>query len=103
MEEFLLVFHVLSNGTPEENLQVCEYACVCVCVSLKRTKQEENLQFCVFACVCVCVYVCVCLFCNTRKDLQKIFRIFDVNNDGTISETEMEKLVEDMKVLLGVG
>ena len=44
MEEFLLVFHVLSNGTPEENLQVCEYACVCVCVSLKRTKQEENLQ-----------------------------------------------------------
>ena len=22
MEEFLLVFHVLSNGTPEENLQV---------------------------------------------------------------------------------
>ena len=75
--------------------------CVCVCVCLQRTKQEENLQFCVFACVYVCV--CVCLFCNTRNDLQKIFRIFDVNNDGTISETEMEKLVEDMKVLLGVG
>ena len=34
--------------------------------------------------------------------LQKIFRIFDVNNDGTISQLEMEKLVEDMKVLLGV-
>ena len=32
----------------------------------------------------------------------KIFRIFDVNNDGTISQLEMEKLVEDMKVLLGV-
>ena len=77
------------------------YRCVNMLVSLQHTKQEENLQFCVFACVYVCV--CVCLFCNTRNDLQKIFRIFDVNNDGTISETEMEKLVEDMKVLLGVG
>ena len=71
---------------------------LCVCV----------VCVCVIMCVCsacgpVCVCVCVCLFCNTRKDLQKIFRIFDVNNDGTISETEMEKLVEDMKVLLGVG
>merc|ERR1712112_297100 len=52
MEEFLLVFHVLSSGTPEDNLK-------------------------------------------------KIFRIFDVNNDGAISEAEMKSLVKDMKVLLG--
>ena len=103
MEEFLLVFHVLSNGTPEENLQVCEYACVCVCVSLQRTKKGKTystVYLHVFMCVFVFVYV---FFCNIPNNLQKIFRIFDVNNDGTISETEMEKLVEDMKVLLGVG
>ena len=86
---------------PQRKTYRCVNMLVFVCVCLQRTKQEENLQFCVFACVYVCV--CVCLFCNTRNDLQKIFRIFDVNNDGTISETEMEKLVEDMKVLLGVG
>ena len=103
MEEFLLVFHVLSNGTPEENLQVCEYACVCVCVSLQRTKKGKTystVYLHVFICVFVFVYV---FFCKIPNNLQKIFRIFDVNNDGTISETEMEKLVEDMKVLLGVG
>ena len=87
MEEFLLVFHVLSNGTPEENLQVCEYA----------TYQTRGKPTVLCICMCLCVCLCLCMYS------QKIFRIFDVNNDGTISETEMEKLVEDMKVLLGVG
>ena len=59
MEEFLLVFHVLSNGTPEENLQVCEYACVCVCVSLQRTKNKRKTYSSVYLHVFMCVFVYV--------------------------------------------
>ena len=59
MEEFLLVFHVLSNGTPEENLQVCEYACVCVCLCNipNKRKTYSSVYLHVFKCVFVCVYV----------------------------------------------
>ena len=60
-------------------------------------------MMCICMCLCVCLCLCMSFFCNIPNNSQKIFRIFDVNNDGTISETEMEKLVEDMKVLLGVG
>eukprot|EP00092_Neocalanus_flemingeri_P083755 GFUD01105134.1.p1 GENE.GFUD01105134.1~~GFUD01105134.1.p1 ORF type:complete len:184 (+),score=68.05 GFUD01105134.1:69-620(+) len=52
MEEFLIVFHVFSNGSAEENLQ-------------------------------------------------RIFRIFDVDNNGVISKNELKKLVKDMSSQCG--
>ena len=51
MEEFLIVFHIFSGGTPEENLQ-------------------------------------------------RIFRIFDVDNNGSISKKELKKLVKDMSAII---
>ena len=51
MEEFLIVFHIFSGGTPEENLQ-------------------------------------------------RIFRIFDVDNNGSISKKELKKLVKDMYAII---
>jgi Ca2+-binding EF-hand superfamily protein len=52
--EFMLVFHIMSDGTVEEVLT-------------------------------------------------KIFRVFDVNGDGTISMKEMNKLIKDMYGLLKTG
>ena len=34
---------------------------------------------------------------NAEENLQKLFRIFDVNNDGNISEKEMNVLVRDIQ------
>ena len=51
MEEFLIVYHIFSGGTPEENLQ-------------------------------------------------RIFRIFDVDNNGVISKKELKKLVKDMSAVI---
>merc|ERR1711892_20853 len=51
MEEFLVVFHIFSGGTAEENLQ-------------------------------------------------RIFRIFDVDNNGVISKNELKKLVKDMSAVI---
>ena len=51
MQEFLIVYHIFSEGTPEENLS-------------------------------------------------KIFRIFDVDNNGVISKSELRKLVLDMSGIM---
>ena len=37
---------------------------------------------------------------TTEDILKKIFRLFDVNSDGSISKKEMERLVKDMYGLL---
>merc|ERR1712126_156482 len=49
--EFMLIFHIMSDGTPEEVLE-------------------------------------------------KIFRVFDVNSDGTINKKEMQRLIKDMYGLI---
>lgn len=54
MEEFLIFYHICSEGTPEQNLQ-------------------------------------------------KIFRIFDVDNNGVISKPELAKLVKDMSGMMAMG
>jgi len=51
MEEFLIIYHVFSGGSPEENLQ-------------------------------------------------RLFRIFDVDNNGVISKNELKKLVKDMSSII---
>ena len=51
MEEFLIVFHIFSGGTPAQNLQ-------------------------------------------------RIFRIFDVDNNGSITKSELKKLVKDMSAVI---
>jgi len=35
------------------------------------------------------------------ENLEQIFRIFDVNNDGTISKKELHRLVKDLYSLIG--
>merc|ERR1711983_678703 len=54
MEEFLIFYHICSEGTPEQNLQ-------------------------------------------------KIFRIFDVDNNGVISKPELAKLVKDMSGMMAMS
>ena len=88
---------------PQRKTYRCVNMLVCVCVFATYQTRGKPTVLCICMCLSVCLCVCMSFFCNIPNISQKIFRIFDVNNDGTISETEMEKLVEDMKVLLGVG
>ena len=61
--EFMVIFHVMSDGTSEE-------------VKSKNGKKFKFLKL-------------------MLKVLAKIFRLFDVNSDGHISNREMKRLVKE--------
>ena len=46
------------------------------------------------------VVLCVMSNGSAEENLRQIFRIFDINSDGTISQKELQKIVKDLFHLL---
>ena len=69
--EFMIMFHIMSDGTPDEVILNC---------NIKSINHDIEMT----------------------QVLGKIFRVFDVNGDGTISKEEMNTLMKDMFGLIKV-
>ena len=68
--EFMLALYVLSNGTPEENL-----------------KQVKNWDLASFKSSARWYF---------QMSVLQIFRIFDIDRDGTVSQKEVTRIVKDL-------
>ena len=46
---------------------------------------------------------CIVAFTDVRTVLEKLFDVFDIDGDGTITKTEMRTVVKDLSILSGTG
>ena len=72
----------------------------CFCLSslvvvLRETQECHNLHHREFM-----VVLYVMSNGSAEENLRQIFRIFDINSDGTISQKELQKIVKDLFHLL---
>lgn len=70
--EFMILFHIMSDGTPDEVIVLLD--------SHHHILNDDTMT----------------------QVLEKIFRVFDVNGDGIISREEMNTIMKDMFELIKI-
>ncbi len=86
--EFMVVLYVMSNGSPEENLKQVRKDFVNKLYRSKIWSENSVLPH--------AKNQSILLTFNPFLVYFQIFRVFDINNDGSVSPKELQRIVKDL-------